>query len=330
MLHIVNGDGFAAVLAEVLPDDDEILVWRESLYEGPISPDFTDPPTRRLREAYFAERGLPLEVFRAYTAAQEERLNLLDEQEEAVLWFEHDLYDQTMLVFLLDRLASRRRKSGRLHLLCIDSFPGVHPFKGLGQLRPQQTASLLGQWREITEEQLLLGSEAWRAYASDDPKELELLLQRGTSVLPYLRNAFLCHLQRFPSVHNGLSAVQQAALQFIRGGVIRPIPLFQSVGDTFLEYGLSDAVFMSLLKELAACEHPLIEVKGTPLPDYRHSGESLSYSSITLTPFGQQVLTGHEDHIRRNGIDAWFGGCRLTGNGPCWRWDGELGRLVWK
>src|SRR5206468_3010097 len=134
---------------------------------------------------YFAERGIPIELFQANTSAQEERLEALNEQEEVVLWFEHDLYDQTMLVYLLDRFISRRRKYARLHLLCIDSFMGVHPFKGLGQLSPRQTESLLGEWGEITDDQLQLGSRAWRAYASDDPLELQLLLRHDLSGLPY-------------------------------------------------------------------------------------------------------------------------------------------------
>ncbi|WP_235594179.1 hypothetical protein [Paenibacillus naphthalenovorans] len=52
MLHLVNGDCFADRLREVVSGEN-ILVWREALYEGPISAAFTDPATREARPALF-------------------------------------------------------------------------------------------------------------------------------------------------------------------------------------------------------------------------------------------------------------------------------------
>ncbi|GAB7055634.1 MULTISPECIES: hypothetical protein [Paenibacillus] len=52
MLHLVNGDCFADRLREVVPGED-VLVWREALYKGPISAAFTDPATREARPALF-------------------------------------------------------------------------------------------------------------------------------------------------------------------------------------------------------------------------------------------------------------------------------------
>ncbi|GCL73743.1 hypothetical protein PN4B1_36850 [Paenibacillus naphthalenovorans] len=62
MLHLVNGDCFADRLREVVPGED-VLVWREALYEGPISAAFTDPATREARQRYFTEKGVPEGLF---------------------------------------------------------------------------------------------------------------------------------------------------------------------------------------------------------------------------------------------------------------------------
>lgn len=119
-------------LREVVPGED-ILVWREALYEGPISVAFTDPATREARPALFTEKGVPEGLFRRYTEEQETVLERYREHDEVVLWFEHDLFDQTLLIYLLQWLAARERGAVSINLVCIDSFPGVHPFKGLGQ-----------------------------------------------------------------------------------------------------------------------------------------------------------------------------------------------------
>lgn len=84
-------------------------------------------------QRYFTEKGVPEGLFRRYTEEQETVLERYREHDEVVLWFEHDLFDQTLLIYLLQWLAARERGAVSINLVCIDSFPGVHPFKGLGQ-----------------------------------------------------------------------------------------------------------------------------------------------------------------------------------------------------
>ena len=47
-----------------------------------------------------------------------------EDVDEIVLWFEHDLYDQLMLCYLLSRLSIPHR-SFKLSLVSMDQFPGV-------------------------------------------------------------------------------------------------------------------------------------------------------------------------------------------------------------
>ena len=62
--------------------------------------------------------------------------------DEMILWFEHDLFDQLNLIQVLDRLV-RVETEAPVSLICIGSFPGRPNFKGLGQLTPDELASLL-------------------------------------------------------------------------------------------------------------------------------------------------------------------------------------------
>ncbi|TVY09380.1 DUF1835 domain-containing protein [Paenibacillus cremeus] len=328
MLHIVNGDSFGETLREVLPEAD-ILVWRESLYEGPLSVEFTDQPTREAREQYFTSRGVPGGMFKRFTEVQETALTQYHQHDEVVLWFEHDLFDQTMLIYLLQWFSRQNLEGTKLSLLCINSFPEVHPFKGLGQLNAEQTASLLGSWREVSADQLHLAREAWFAYAGDNPTALVQLLQKDLTALPFLRSALLCHLQRYPSVTNGLNALETAVLSLVLQSLNTPISLFQQIGNLFLDYGLGDVQFWAILEEMRGGEHPLLVIDGPTLPNYgaHVDYQSLQQTKVYSTELGQQALRGESDYAALNGLNRWLGGVYLTGHRGLWRWNQTASNL---
>ena len=89
--------------------------------------------------------------------------------------------------------ATRIRDLGdtKLSLLCVGEFPGFVGFKGLGELDPQQMASLLGARHEVASAETALAAAAWAAFCSPDPTDLERLLRGDTTALPYLGEALL-------------------------------------------------------------------------------------------------------------------------------------------
>ena len=92
-LHIVNGDAFGDKLRES-GIDGEILVWRESLYEGPIGMQMSD--SRPFIYEGFLYESPSMASQRIYlqstTLHQEKHSDMLSgEVEEIILWFEHDL-----------------------------------------------------------------------------------------------------------------------------------------------------------------------------------------------------------------------------------------------
>ncbi|WP_282938877.1 DUF1835 domain-containing protein [Paenibacillus sp. RC67] len=332
MLHIVNGDSFGSTLKKSGIEGD-VLVWRESLYEGPLSVLFTDEETREARIKYFSSKGVPAASFQSHTNFQEAALQQCSHYKEIVLWFEYDLFDQTMLIYLLQWFSKQRHlmNDTNLHLICIDSFPGVHPFKGLGQLTPAQTKQLEGSWLPVSDEQLRLSHRAWAAYASRDPRAIIDLLEQDTSELPFLESAMKCHLERFPSLRNGLSRVEQLTLEGIGKGLDRLPLLFEQISDAVSEYGIGDVQYWGYLKGLHSVVDPIIEVRGPRLPDYTSRGPiDFDQWIIKLTSYGQKVMSGKEDFVTRNGIDRWVGGVHLCGNHGVWRWDSSHRQLVQK
>jgi hypothetical protein len=156
-LHITNGDSAAAVMRRA-GFDGEILPWRDVLHEGPVSAQLPLVTLSHLRAHFIADKGWgDLEAVQAEMTARDRLLAAAADFERIVLWFEHDLFDQLQLLQLLSWFADHDRGRARLEMLCIDSFPGLPDFGGLGELAPEQMASLRGREQPVSAEQLALG-----------------------------------------------------------------------------------------------------------------------------------------------------------------------------
>ena len=97
-------------------------------------------------------------------------LETYGDYDEVVFWFEHDLYDQLLLIrhlCWLSRLADRR--GTRFSLICIGEFPGVPDFVGLGQLDAESTGDAAGSTRADHRRAGGAGRRAWEAFCAADP-----------------------------------------------------------------------------------------------------------------------------------------------------------------
>ncbi|NQX61860.1 DUF1835 domain-containing protein [Paenibacillus qinlingensis] len=321
IMHIVNGDSFGDKL-RASGIDGEILVWRESLYEGPIGMQMSDSDLLSRRATYMSNRyGIPEDTFKSQTIQQEAKLDTLSNVDEVVLWFEHDLYDQLMLCYLLSRIEEITRRPFQLSLICIDSFPGVVPFYGLGQLTVDQILHLHGTWLSVSEDQHSLASKVWTAYSASEPLSMAALLEEDLSPLPFLKKALEAHTARFPSMQNGLSAIQQLTLELLVDKEVSPPSLFQNLSEQASHYGLGDLQFYGILNGFWHCEHPLIQViGGNKLPRYNEAWPpQFENQRVKITEMGKLILMCKQDHIFVNGIDEWIGGVHLLGKKDVWR-----------
>ncbi|WP_255668091.1 DUF1835 domain-containing protein [Brevibacillus daliensis] len=330
MLHIVNGDIVAEKLKQgVVPGD--ILVWREIYSEGPVFLDPSDPAGRSVRADYLEKAmGIPCEEYIDGCESQEQQLRRFKDYDEIVLWFEHDLFDQTMLCYLLYWFSQQKLGRTRLNLLCIGDFPGIERFRGLGQLSVEQMGTLSGTWHLVKRKELELGQAYWEAFTSSDPRRLTQLLQEDSSALPFVRNAFRFHLSRFPSVQDGLGNVERTTLEFIARGLNQPMELFRQVSDELHEFGMGDLQFWLILKQMAVGPQPLIRFEGAEaaIPSYTDPSEDFRHRRILLTDTGRRVQDGKEDWVAANGIDCWLGGVHLLEKERVWRWDEKEESIV--
>ncbi|RKN85796.1 sigma-70 family RNA polymerase sigma factor [Paenibacillus ginsengarvi] len=328
MLHIVNGDSVAEKLRGVVTGD--ILVWREVYPDGPVFVDAAEPVNRSARARYLEQTiGVPSEQFIRMSEEQEAKLANFREYGEIVLWFEHDLFDQTMLCQLLHYFS--RQTLGRTHLslLCIGEYPGIPLFRGLGQLTPDQLGTLHGTWQQMGAAELELGAAVWEAYCASTPLPLLELLQGDTSALPFVRDAFLLHLARFPSAGRGIGIVERLTLEKVAGGVHSPLTLFRQVGDELHGLGMGDLSYWHCLAKMSRGPHPLLHAEAlTAFPSFSDPAPSFRDCTFALTEFGRRVLAGEEDWVVSAGIDEWYGGVHLSGHRIPWRWDEERQRFA--
>jgi hypothetical protein len=299
-------------------------VWADILHEGPVPLDLDDDQFREVRLGFLTalDDWVAREEGKAMYRAWDERLASFATYEEVVLWFEHDLFDQLILIRHLDWFARRVLGRTTLSLICIGDFPGVEGFAGLGQLSPDQLASLLGTRQRVTVRQTELARAAWRAFTSSDPTSIERVLTRDTSALPYLAGALERFLEEYPAVGTGLPRTERQTLEGLARGITQPTDLFVALQHVEERIFMGDATFWRRLEGLASGERPLVRLTGKPTQQALPKGE------ITLTDDGRRVLAGEADWITLDGIDRWLGGVHLSGRDVRWRWDPRARRLV--
>jgi hypothetical protein len=326
MLHIHNGDSTAGTAKKAnIPG--EHLAWREAMVCGPAPADLPETEFINLRANHLANAyDLTVEKCTAELRDLHQALEDSLAHDEVVLWFEHDLFCQVHLIYLLHWFAQRELGQTRLSLVSIDQFPGIKVFHGLGQLDEGQLESLWPARQEITPAQLEIGSKAWASYSSSNPKDLTSLLETDISALPFLREALKKHLQRFPSTHNGLGRIENIGVELVSAGY----PQFKSLFPAFIRreprYGFGDSQFYLAMHRLATAPVPVLRQK-----DEGNSAKDparMLLSSFEITSGGEAIMTGKEDFVLRNGIDIWLGGVHLQGKESPWRWDEETQELL--
>jgi hypothetical protein len=323
MLHIVDGDSVAGTLRESgLPGT--IAVCGDLLYEGPAPGRGSSAEWQQARATFIHDAGYAtLADAQRFVEAAERSLASCWDHDETVLWLDHRLSDQLILIRVLDWFSRQDVGRTRLNLICLGLYPGVEPFIGLGQLKPDQLASLADTRVRVTDAQFRTARAAWDAFTAPDPSAIQSLIKAGTHHLPFLAAALRRHLEQFPSVENGLSRTEHWALSTLRNrGGLPARQLFRAVQDAEELLFMGDSSFYRLMRNLATARYPLIRV-GNPRAPF----DQWAHTPIELTPAGLQVVEGRQDQIQVNGIDHWLGGVHLERN-AMWRWDERAGRLA--
>jgi hypothetical protein len=329
-LHVANGTCTTRIIASAgIPGT--LSIWADPLYEGPVPGGLTDAELLEVRTRHLA--GATDEALVVDPVNDLGRWRTVIERHESydelILWFEHDLFDQLNLIQLLAWIRERLPAAKVVSLVCIGSFPGHPRFKGLGELTPDELASLLETRQRVGEEQYSMAGRAWQAFREPTPEALVDLGQGKTAALPYLAAAVGRFLQEYPWTTDGLSRTERRLLRLAGGGSIQLSAAFPRMHAGEEVYYVTDMSLATLAASLTGTSPPLLTIARQPDADGERPRERVTLSdTVTLTDVGRAVLTGRQDRIATCGIDRWLGGVHLQGDADLWRWDDERHRIT--
>ncbi|RAP75215.1 hypothetical protein [Paenibacillus montanisoli] len=279
MKLITNGDAAAELLRRCsFAASHRVIPWRESWIDGPRPLRWWEAEEAEARAAWF-EREFGVPMARYIAQCREQHAELVQGAaagEELMLWFEYDLFDQSMLAALLYRLWSLNRPAEKtaplkLSWVIAETVEGVPDFRGLGQLTPEQLTGLWPQRKPVSEKELAAGARAWAAYADGSASAIEAWLREDGSVLPVMAAALRFELERLPAfAADGLGVVERETLRALAAEqAMTPDKLFGKVSAALPMLGMGDLSYWSVLNRMAEGDHPQLVIDGEePLPGF--------------------------------------------------------------
>jgi len=319
-LHIRCGSDIRDRLKEAGFAGDFLEV-SDPVCQGPLPRDGDVLPVRArfISDSY----GVPYAEVHARLTREYDELRLAPGRyQRLVLWLEHDSYDQLSLAGILAHFATQRRLPV-VELICIDRFPVITRFHGLGQLSATALRTLWAERCPVTPALRKLGAAVWGALREPSPLALHAIAAGGTPELPVMSHALTRHLQELPWIKDGLSLTQRLALQSLRTGprtVSAMFRIIQLEGEPLPFLG--DLMFWTILRDMQQVAEPPLRI--TP----ESAGAHWPQHMLTLTPAGEALAAGSRDWLAARPATRWVGGVRIAADAAAWRWDGAEGRPI--
>ena len=212
-LHITNGDNTTNYLKK-LHFSGDFITWREMLCEGKTTTDvgseiFWKNRFNFLKSSYKISK----QKFINYTLKEYRNLCKKKDTKEIVLWFEYDLFCQINMIAVISWL-KKYRKGYHISLVCSGKIKGSKKLKGLSELTENQLHQHYKNRVDLTQDDIEYADYIWQLYCSDTPLRLETVYKfNPMSPFHYLAKAIEAHLQRFPSLKNGLNCLENSILE---------------------------------------------------------------------------------------------------------------------
>ncbi len=289
LLHITNGDNFTEKLKNLNLKGD-IITWREMLCEGKTETNVGSESFWKTRFEFLNKNyKVTKSIFIEKTLKEYRSLCNHKQQDQIVLWFEYDLFCQVNMLAVLSWLKANR-KYAEISLVCSGKEDDTDKLYGLGELSDEQLLKLYENRTVLTQDDVEYADYVWQLYCSDNPIRLENLQDFGQFQFEYLSEAVKAHLHRFPTIKNGLNALENSVLDYSLSK--KPKSKVELLGGLLKNqgnYGFGDTQFERILTTLK--------------PLYT------SFNPVKLSRKGKAVLEGKTNYystIREN--DAYLGG----------------------
>ena len=226
-----------------------------------------------------------------------------------MLWFEHDLYDQLQLLQILAGLPDR---PVGVELICVGSFPGRPGFAGLGELEPDELASLWPVRAPVVDEHVRAARAAWDVFRAPDPRGIARAATAPDERLPFVAPALRRLLEELPGARDGLSRTERQLLAAVAAGARTREQAFVAAAAK------EEAPFLGDDDRVRAPRGA--RSRAAPA---RHGRRALA-----LTDAGADVLAGRADRVALSASTAGSAACTCAPATGCGAGTRERGALV--
>ncbi len=212
VLHITNGDSTTNYLKE-LNFQGTIVTWREMLCEGKTEVNVGSELFWKSRFDFLkTSYKITKKQFIDFTLKEYRNLCNQKTQEEIVLWFEYDLFCQVNMLAVISWL-KRYRKGRKISLVCSGKIQNSTKLYGLSELSEAQLREQYQDKIVLSIDDIEYADYVWQLYCSNNPIQLQNVHQyQPSKTFKYLADGLLAHLQRFPSIKNGLNNIENKVL----------------------------------------------------------------------------------------------------------------------
>jgi hypothetical protein len=240
MIHFLNGDSLAANF----PIEGDILVCRECLIDGPVQ-ETNEQGFFEARATYLSPSSdTDKRYYDEHVKCQFNKLLNANPASEICLWFEHDLFCQANLWFVLYLISAHKLENKIYRVMPLDS---ENPWEGFARAGKKELTRCFGQRIIFTDDDIKLGAELWTAYTNRYFLDMRRLSLQPTNCFKYLFEVCQAHAARFV----GTPGRPQLRLkEILDKGVTDFNELFYEFSKTEGIYGFGDSQVKQMLAEM--------------------------------------------------------------------------------
>ncbi len=190
MLHILPGDSLVPQFPEALAG--ELLICRECLIVGPLQGnsliEFWHTRAQFIAKEYGAH------YYAAQVCSEFEKLHTIPPDAEIALWFEHELFCQLNLWFVIQLLHSLGKHNLYRVFPCDLDEPEL--WQGFGGLPTTELEHCFSQRVKLSATDVQHGVKLWEAYRNEDFASLQQLSRYRSPAFPLLQSVCAAEIAR--------------------------------------------------------------------------------------------------------------------------------------
>jgi hypothetical protein len=240
-VHILNGDALAGTF-ERSGIHGEVITCRECFIDGPVSRVADDSFWSRRAEFIEDQFDAPPGEYAQRVKEQFQKITRLTSEDDVFLWFEHDLFCQTNMWFVISLL----NVAGVIHAYRVSPLPRLNTkWQGFGNHTPEDLKASLQNRVEFSPGDFKLGDDLWEAYCQQDMARLTSLSGALSPCFPRLDEVCRAETERRKS-----SRPKKTLQDILSKGYSEFNDIFMQFSQREGIYGFGDSQVRLMLKDL--------------------------------------------------------------------------------